>query len=127
MENEEEKLYVVVRADLAPGVLLAQACHAAIAYGFRHPEDAARWFWDSNNLVVLECPDETRLRSLTVAAKVARIPYVIFSEPDLDMAATAAAFGSNARRMLSSLPLALRGATSSSGSRAPQASREAEA
>ncbi len=138
MENEEDKLYVIARADLAPGVLLAQACHAAIAYGFRHPEEAAAWFWDSSNLVILECPDEAGIRRLTELAKAASIPYVLFKEPDLDMAVTAAAFGGGIRKLVSSLPLALRKAsasmpridaapTSSSGSRAPRASPEAGA
>lgn len=114
MENEEEKLYVVARADLAPGVLLAQACHAAIAYGFRHPEEAAAWFWDSNNLVILECPDEARLLRLCELAKASRIPYLLFKEPALDMHATAAAFGGGIRKLVSSLPLALRDRSTSS-------------
>lgn len=123
MENEDEKLYVVARGDLPPGVLLTQACHAAIAYGFRHPEAAASWFWDSSNLVILEVTDETRLRRLCELARAAGIPYVIFKEPDLDMQATAAAFGGGIRKLVSSLPLALRSprATSSSGATAQPA------
>jgi hypothetical protein len=120
---DNEKLYVVVRSDLPAGAMLAQSAHAAVAFGFRHPELAAEWFWDSNNLVILETPDEASLRALVTNARVARIPYVLFSEPDFDMAATAAAFGKEAKKMLRGLSLALRERpTSSSGSRAPRAS-----
>lgn len=74
----------------------------------RHPEAAQSWFWDSNNLVVLECADEAMLRSLAGQAKSHGVPYALFSEPDLNCAATACAFGHGMRRFLSSLPLAFR-------------------
>ncbi len=105
---ETEKLYVVSRADLPPGDRAAQSCHAAFAFAFRHPTHAAEWFWDSNNIVLLECPDEPALRKLVELARSAAVPYALFSEPDFECAATACAFGNGARRFLSSLPLALK-------------------
>jgi peptidyl-tRNA hydrolase len=105
---ENEKLYIVVRADLPPGDRAAQSCHAAFAFAMRHPTEAGRWFWDSNNIVLLECADEAALRGLVVRARLAEVPYALFSEPDFDCHATACAFSTGARRFLSSLPLALK-------------------
>ena len=105
---ENEKLYVVVRSDLEPGARAAQLCHAAIAFVFRHGARAAEWFWDSNNIVLLECRDEAELLDLTARARSAGIDYALFQEPDFGMSHTAAAFGAGARRMLSRLPLALK-------------------
>src|SRR5690348_89416 len=105
---DNEKLYIVSRADLPPGDRAAQSCHAAFAFAMRHPNEAGRWFWDSNNIVLLECADEATLRRLVDQARAADVPYALFSEPDFDCAATACAFGYGMRRLLSSLPLALR-------------------
>ena len=105
---ENEKLFIVVRSDLAPGDRCAQSCHALGAFAIRHPDEARTWFWDSNNLVVLECVDEAALRELVVLARRHGVPYALFSEPDLSCAATACAFGNGMRRFLSSLPLAFR-------------------
>lgn len=99
-----KRLYVVVRSDLPAGLQMAQACHATREFGLLHPgEDVG------DNLVVLHVPDEGALRGLVDAAKGA-CPVVAFSEPDLNGEMTAAAFSGEARRFLSSLPLALRAA-----------------
>lgn len=102
------KLYVVVCADLLPGDRAAQSCHAALAFAFRHRELAETWFWDSNNIVLLECADEPALLSLVERARALGLPYALFSEPDFGSRSTAAAFAGGARKFLSSLPLALR-------------------
>lgn len=115
---ENEKLYVVVRSDLEPGARAAQLCHAAIAFVFRHGGRAAEWFWDSNNLVLLECTDESALLELVRSARAAAVRYAVFQEPDFGMSHTAAAFSSEARRLLSRLPLALKPAKKSDAPRA---------
>lgn len=98
-----KRLYVVVRADLERGLQLAQACHAVRELSLEHPEDA-----EGENLVVLEVPDEAGLERL--AASVPG-PLKAFREPDLGGALTALAVTGEARRMLSSLPLAGRRST----------------
>jgi peptidyl-tRNA hydrolase len=104
-----EKLFVIVRNDLEPGLQVAQAVHAAVKYALSH-EDARRWHKESNNVAVLQVPDEGALKALTQRV-LARNPCclsAIFEEPDLEHQWTAAAFGDGARKLLGSLPLALR-------------------
>ena len=101
------KLYVVVDAALSPGQQLAQAVHAAFQLSYRFPSATARWFADSNYLVVLSSPDpEAHARQLVNWAKC-----VVVHEPDLpDNPVTAVAFlpHPSVGRALSSLPLALK-------------------
>jgi peptidyl-tRNA hydrolase len=96
-----EKLYVVVRNDLAPGLQVAQVCHAVREFAHRFPELDRQWFEQSNNLVVLQVPTLEDLEKLVVDGGV----IAPFHEPDLNGELTAAAFA--AGRTLSSLPLAL--------------------
>ena len=99
------KLYVVVRADLPPGLQVAQACHALREFVHQYPEVDREWFSRSNNLVVLQVPSLAALEALVLRTEGAVAP---FYEPDLDGAMTAAAFADG--RQLGSLPLALRAA-----------------
>lgn len=99
-----KRLYVVVRSDIPPGLQLAQACHAAYAFGAtRTAEDVG------DNLVVLHATQED-LERLVDEAQRGVCSCVPFHEPDLGGELTAAAFGVGARRILSCLPLALRAA-----------------
>ena len=94
------RLYVVVRADLPPGLQCAQACHAARA--FRDPPDA------DENLIVLSAPNEEALRSLLLQAGPSAA-VAAFHEPDLDGQLTAIALnGIDVPLLLAALPLALR-------------------
>lgn len=91
-----KRLYIVVRNDIAPGLQMAQACHAAREFTLRSDEDVG------DNLVVLHA-SHAELERLVASA-----PCVPFHEPDLRGELTAAAFGGEARKILSTLPLALR-------------------
>lgn len=92
------RLYIIVRRDLAPGLQMAQACHAALAWtAERAPPE---------NLVVLHADDEAALRALY--ERCSTFEPALFCEPDLDDEATAFAVDERARTLLSSLPLALR-------------------
>ena len=89
------KLYAITRADLSPGLRVAQVGHALIAWVLAHgapPE----------NLVVLQVPD---LAALSALAERLDGAVVRFHEPDLDGALTAIAAGPDQWRALSSLPL----------------------
>lgn len=93
-----DRLYVIVRSDLSPGMQLAQACHAARAFGPCSSEE---------NLVVLHAPDELALTALAHDLELAGLPVVRFVEPDLGHQLTAiSAGGAHAKRMLRALPLA---------------------
>lgn len=96
-----KRLYVVVRNDIPAGLQIAQACHAAREFTLYADEDVG------DNLVVLQAaPDE--LAKLVERAIQGMCSVVRFHEPDLGGELTAAAFGGSSRKMLSSLPLALR-------------------
>lgn len=96
-----------MRADIPPGLQLAQTAHAAIAAALRWPAPIREWNLESNNVVVVAVPDEPALISLARLARV-DLDVVVFHEPDLGDEATAIALepGTFARRLCSSYPLA---------------------
>lgn len=96
-------LYVVVRKDLAPGLQMAQACHAAFAYGFYGSDDVGE------NLIALGASG-AELAALEDAASKLNLSHVTFREPDLGGELTAIALSGSARSLVSQLPLALRAA-----------------
>lgn len=102
------KIYVVVRDDLDPGDQLAQAVHAAFAYGHADPHGVDAWIHGANNVVVLAVRTEQELADL--AARIHKDTdalHVEIREPDLADELTAIAVAEQAERLLSSLPLAL--------------------
>ena len=99
-----DRLYIVVRADLAPGLQLAQACHALQAFNDQHPIAARAW---KGNLVCLAVPSAAELG--TLACDLGRAyPLATFHEPDVAGELTAVAIHGDAAKRLSRLPLALR-------------------
>jgi peptidyl-tRNA hydrolase len=102
------KLYVVVRADIPAGDQLAQSCHAVAEFGVVSPQRFTEWAKAQRNLVVLQAPGLTALA--TIAAQLARdgIQFAPFHEPDMGDELTAIAFGAEAAKLVSQLPLALR-------------------
>jgi hypothetical protein len=96
-----EKFFIVVRDDLDPGLAMAQACHAAYCFGVYSPKKTRR------NIAVLSASKQ-KLEELVVMCEGRRYDYEPFFEPDLRDEITAAAFGAEAKKLLSSLPLALR-------------------
>jgi hypothetical protein len=90
-----DKLYVLVRGDLSPGLQLAQAVHAATEYALRFPAMAR----STENVVVLNVADEPELLSH------AEPSGFLFHEPDVNDEATAYAIVADGRRF-STLPLA---------------------
>ena len=72
------------------------------------PDAIARWHETSNNVVVVQVPDEDALLELAMKANAGEVPVCVFFEPDLEEAATAVAFqpGPGARIVCANLPLA---------------------
>lgn len=101
-----DKLYIVVRADLKPGLQAAQACHALRLFVEEHPEIDRAWYANSNNLVLLQIPNEAEL--LELHKSLGDIPSSLFREPDVNDEATAIAIAPSGRRSISNLPLLLR-------------------
>jgi len=97
----------VGRADLSPGLRVAQMFHSLRQFQEDHDEIEAEWYRDSNTIVLLEVPDGEALTELASRAQEKGVTISEFSEePDLGL--TALALGPDARRLVSSLPLALR-------------------
>jgi peptidyl-tRNA hydrolase len=81
--------------------------HAARQFAEEHPDIEGTWFRESNTIVLLEVPDEATLRELASRARDRGVAASEFSEePDLGL--TALALGPEGRRLVSSLPLALK-------------------
>ena len=104
-----DKLYVVVRGDLEPGLRAAQACHAQRQFAADHPEDDLDWFTKSNTIVLLEVPDIEALVDLTFRLDRRDIKYARFIEPDLGHELTAIAVAPEGRPLCQRLPLAFKG------------------
>lgn len=102
-----DRIYIIVRSDLAPGLQIAQAGHALRSFAAAHPELDRSWYAGGNNLVVLAVPDEPALAQL-LAQLQAQCAVAAFHEPDLGGQLTAIAAGGEAKRYLRHLPLALR-------------------
>ena len=107
--NPEARLYVVVRADLAPGQIAVQACHAVLEFALRKQELSQLWWSTSNVLVVVTAPDAESLKNLKETATLCSIQTVAFEDPDLDPSLTGLVFepGLGANALCGTLPLAL--------------------
>jgi len=104
-----EKLFLVLRNDLAPGLQIPQAAHAARLFAAEYPKIELEWYSTSNNLAVLQVPDEQALLALYERAELIGAACSGFREPDRRNELTAIALcGHGARRLTASLPLALR-------------------
>jgi peptidyl-tRNA hydrolase len=105
-----DRLYIVVRADLPPGLMAAQAVHAAFHFSQSYPDMVTRWLNASNYLVIVSVSDEEALHDVISKARGRGIVAFGVREPDLDEQLTAVALqpGQIARRLCSSMPSALR-------------------
>jgi len=103
-----ERLYCITRADLPPGDQATQLGHALSAFAVEHAVLHRAWHMAGKNLIYLAAPDRAALEALLAAGIAAGIPLAAFHEPDIAGELTAIAFGEAARKLVSSLPLALR-------------------
>lgn len=107
------KLYIAVRADLPPGLQLAQSVHAMAQFWDEHPTFARSWLHRSNFLVVVSVADENALLALATEASLGRgLCTTKVNEPDLGDEWTAIAIqpGEEAAALCAEFPLALRNA-----------------
>lgn len=106
-----------MRADLPPGLQMAQSVHAMAHFHHDHTDLVKPWLLASNFLVVVSVPDENALLDLIKEAKERGLTVTAVREPDIGDEVTAAAFepGSRLRRLLAELPLALKPASDMRG------------
>ena len=107
-DNNMEKLYIVVRRDLPAGAQASQCCHALRQFSDKHPELDRQWHAAGGNIVLLSIESELELAALIGKASEHNVSWADFHEADFGGELTAAAFAASARRLVSSLPLALR-------------------
>ena len=105
-----DRLYIVVRTDLYPGLQVAQAVHAAFEFFRDHPEMVKSWLRRSNYLVIVAAPNEDAVLDLITEASRRGIERTAVREPDLNDEVTAVALapGPAARKLCANLPRAMR-------------------
>lgn len=105
-----EKLYIITRRDLRPGLQAAQVAHAAFLFAYEHKPLAAQWLKESNFLIILSTENEAELKTLGETAEKANLPVTWFHEPDIGDELTAIAIAPSpvTVELCSDLPLALR-------------------
>jgi len=88
MNGTNDRLYIITRMDLKPGLRTAQACHAAI-------ESCRRLSWkgypEESYVIVLGARDEKDLDYIASRAEE-KVNIACFTEPDLGHELTAVAF-----------------------------------
>ena len=105
-----DKLYVIVRKDLKPGLQLSQSCHAAMHFYFDYPKLTEDWIKNSDFIVILNIEDEQKLQELLKTANKLNIAASAFYEPDLNNELTAIALApcQMSKKLCRGLPLALK-------------------
>lgn len=113
LKTPPDKLYIAVRADLPPGLQVAQSVHAMAQFYDEWPCRVRHWLRKSNYLVVVSVPNEEALLALATEAALGQdLEVTRVVEPDLGDETTAIAIqpGERAAALCASFPLALRNA-----------------
>jgi peptidyl-tRNA hydrolase len=100
------KLYLIVRADLPPGLQAAQLVHAATVLCLEQTAAAMAWHRGVQNVVCLAAPNESELAQHARETAATGRQVATFHEPDLDGQLTAIAVLGEG--LFPGLPLALR-------------------
>lgn len=95
-----ERIYTIVRKDIAPGLQIAQAGHALRAFAAQHPELDKQWFEGGNNLVILWADDEPTLLRELERLRSSGLACAAFQEPDLNDQLTAITVEGGARKLV---------------------------
>lgn len=93
------RLYVLVREDLAPSYAAVQAGHGAAQYMVEYPG-----VWQNQTLIYLRVRDEKQLLAWRDKLIIKGIPYALFREPDIGNEATSLAAASDGK-LFKDLPL----------------------
>ena len=103
-------MFVITRQDISPGLQCSQIVHASDQFKYEHPTDHESWFRNSNYLAILSVKNESELLSLVEKVCSHNLVHSTFSEPDLnnELTAIAVAPSKAAKKLFSSLPLALK-------------------
>ena len=89
--RDNQKLYILVRADIPVGYRVAQSVHAAFGFATEHPEATDEWMIRSQHICCLEIDGLTELESYADLAEHYGVRFSTFHEPDLNDELTAIA------------------------------------
>lgn len=103
-----DKLHVIVREDLPPGLLFAQGLHAVSAFAVYQPAEHRAWYLGKNIVVAATLPDRSALEALLAEATALGEVVVGYHEEDLAGELTAIAIGARTKKLVRDLPLAFR-------------------
>lgn len=78
MPSKSQYQYLLVRADLPPGLQMAQVAHAAFDFAVENPKIAHKWRKESNYICVLQVPDEDTLMDYADLAQRRGHKFVLF-------------------------------------------------
>jgi hypothetical protein len=86
-----------------------QAAHAAVQFGFEHPEIHFEWYSNSNYLGFLSVENEAELIDLIDKCNELNIKLSVFREPDIDNQITAICLepGFKSKKICRNIKLAL--------------------
>lgn len=101
-----DKLHVIVRADLPPGLLLAQAVHAMSAFAVYQPAEHRAWHLGKNIIACVTVPDRAALEARLARATMLGEVVVGYHEEDLAGELTAVVLGARLKKLVRDLPLA---------------------
>lgn len=102
-----EKLYIIVRNDLHPGLQIPQSGHALRQFTEEWPDQDRDWYTHHKNLVCLQIDTKEELVELAYRASREGVACSIYREPDCEDEPTAIALGEGAKRLVRRLRLAL--------------------
>ena len=105
--DQVQRLIVVTRGDLTPGLQLAQSGHAISQFFLEQRELAEKW--NNQYLISLSVPSKEKLETLLLKLMKKNISVSYFTEPDLDDELTSISFIETleTKGLTSSLPLTL--------------------
>ena len=103
-------MYIVTRNNIEPGLQISQSIHAVSEFLNQHPQEYQDWYENSNYLAILSVKSESDLKELSEKVCSLGLTFSPFHEPDLNNELTAIAVAPSpaAKKLFSSLPLALK-------------------
>lgn len=89
-EGQVQRLIIITRSDLSPGLQISQSGHSIAQFHLDHPDLASKW--NNNYLISLSVNSEKKLESVLNKLLGMGIPISYFCEPDINDELTSICF-----------------------------------
>lgn len=105
--RDNQKLYIIVRADIPVGYRVAQSVHAAFRFATEYQWLTSKWMNVSEHICCVEVDTLTELESYVDLAEVYDVAHSTFHEPDMfdELTAVALEASDEARHLCQGLRL----------------------